>query len=225
MWNDLPTSQKDEYKRLILAFASLTGMFAQKSTDDDIDVAPIINSKFQETAFQRAFGAYAEDIGNTSYDVSVEHNGEKYLVGIKTFGIASGDQKVAQFKAKHDEWSKIIDEIKNNARKKYILFENCGIKFVFPWEKQYPNRLKELYDNLDSLDELCALIRSSIQEEPPLAMKEGGIIKEGYNEMVDQLRNAKTEGKTWLANLEASEKEKTGIKNLKIKKQARLMII
>ena len=115
MWNDLPTSQKDEYKRLILAFASLTGMFAQKSTDDDIDVAPIINSKFQETAFQRAFGAYAEDIGNTSYDVSVEHNGEKYLVGIKTFGIASGDQKVAQFKAKHDEWSKIIDEIKNNA--------------------------------------------------------------------------------------------------------------
>ena len=46
MWNDLPTSQKDEYKRLILAFASLTGMFAQKSTDDDIDVAPIINSKF-----------------------------------------------------------------------------------------------------------------------------------------------------------------------------------
>ena len=77
--------------------------------------------------------------------------------------------------------------------------------------------LKELYDNLDSLDELCALIRSSIQEEPPLAMKEGGIIKEGYNEMVDQLRNAKVEGKTWLAELEAQEREKTGIKNLKIK--------
>ncbi len=77
--------------------------------------------------------------------------------------------------------------------------------------------LKELYDNLDSLDELCALIRSSIQEEPPLAMKEGGIIKEGYNEIVDQLRNAKVEGKTWLAELEAEEREKTGIKNLKIK--------
>ena len=77
--------------------------------------------------------------------------------------------------------------------------------------------LKELYDDLDGLDELCALIRSSIQEEPPLAMKEGGIIKEGYNEMVDQLRNAKVEGKTWLAELEAQEREKTGIKNLKIK--------
>ena len=77
--------------------------------------------------------------------------------------------------------------------------------------------LKELYDNLDSLEELCALIRCSIQEEPPLAMKEGGIIKEGYNETVDQLRNAKVEGKTWLAELEAEEREKTGIKNLKIK--------
>ena len=115
MWEDLPKVQKEEYKRLILAFASLTGMFAQKSNEDDIEVAPIINSKFQETAFQKAFNAYAEDIGNTSYDVSLQHAGEKYLVGIKTFGIASGDQKVAQFKAKHDEWAKIIEEIKTNA--------------------------------------------------------------------------------------------------------------
>lgn len=117
MWNDLPIVQKEEYKRLILAFASLTGMFAQKSTDEDSEVAPIINSKFQETAFQRAFEAYAEDIGNTSYDASLQHEGEKYLVGIKTFGIASGDQKVAQFKAKHDEWATIIEEIKANASK------------------------------------------------------------------------------------------------------------
>lgn len=117
MWNDLPIVQKEEYKRLILAFASLTGMFAQKSTDEDSEAAPIINSKFQETAFQRAFEAYAEDIGNTSYDASLQHEGEKYLVGIKTFGIASGDQKVAQFKAKHDEWATIIEEIKANASK------------------------------------------------------------------------------------------------------------
>lgn len=115
MWNDLPKSHKDSYKRLILAFASLTEMFAQKSTEDETGIAPIINSKFQETAFQRAFHAYAEDIGNTSYDVSLESDREKYLVGIKTFGIASKDQKVAQFKAKHDEWSEIIEEIKTNA--------------------------------------------------------------------------------------------------------------
>lgn len=115
MWEDLPRAQKEEYKRLILAFASLTGMFAQKSIDDDTEAAPIINSKFQETAFQRAFNAIAEDIGNTSYDVSLQHEGEKYLVGIKTFGISSGDQKIAQFKAKHDEWAKIIEKIKANA--------------------------------------------------------------------------------------------------------------
>lgn len=117
MWSNLPKAQKEEYKRLILAFASLTGMFAQKTKEEDTEVAPIINSKFQETAFQRAFNANAEDIGNTSYDASVECDGEKYLVGIKTFGINSGDQKVAQFKAKHDEWSNIIEEIKSNANK------------------------------------------------------------------------------------------------------------
>lgn len=116
MWDDLPVNQKEMYKRLILAFASLTEMFAQKSNEsNNSEIVPIINSKFQETAFQKAFKAYAEDIRNTSYDVSLEYNGVKYLVGIKTFGIASGDQKVAQFKAKHDEWSEITNEIKTNA--------------------------------------------------------------------------------------------------------------
>ena len=115
MWEKLPESGKSEYKRLILAFASLTEMFAQKVFDDDQRVAPIINSKYQETAFQRAFNAVVEDIGNTSYDVSLQYEKEKYLVGIKTFGISSGDQKIAQFKAKHDEWANIIDEIKSNA--------------------------------------------------------------------------------------------------------------
>ena len=77
--------------------------------------------------------------------------------------------------------------------------------------------LKELHDELDSLEELCALIEISIEDEPPLAMKEGGIIKSGYNEDVDKLRSAKTEGKTWLAEVEEEEREKTGIKNLRIK--------
>lgn len=77
--------------------------------------------------------------------------------------------------------------------------------------------LMELYEELDTLEELCSLIQHAIQEEPPLAMKEGGIIKEGYHEEVDRLRHAKTEGKTWLAELEAEEREKTGIRNMKIK--------
>ena len=115
MWNDLPEKQKREYRRLILSFASLTGMFAQKATDDEFDAAPIINSKYQETAFQRSFGASAEDIGNTSYDASLQCNGEKYLIGIKTFGLSSGDQKVAQFKAKHADWAQLIDMMKKNA--------------------------------------------------------------------------------------------------------------
>lgn len=67
------------------------------------------------------------------------------------------------------------------------------------------------------LDDITSLIDNSINEDPPINIKEGGIIKEGYNEEVDRLRKAKTEGKTWLAELETKEKEKTGIKGLKIK--------
>lgn len=77
--------------------------------------------------------------------------------------------------------------------------------------------LKSLYNDLDTLDDLCDLITSAISDEPPLQIKEGGIIREGYNETVDSLRNAKREGKNWLAALEASDRERTGIKNLKIK--------
>ncbi|MBR5361594.1 MAG: DNA mismatch repair protein MutS, partial [Lachnospiraceae bacterium] len=77
--------------------------------------------------------------------------------------------------------------------------------------------LKRLYDNLDTLDDLYELIASSIADEPPMQIKEGGIIREGYNETVDSLRRAKKEGKGWLADLEAKDRDRTGIKNLKIK--------
>ena len=78
-------------------------------------------------------------------------------------------------------------------------------------------QLKEIQEDMDSLEELYQLIDSAIGEEPPISTRDGGIIKEGYHAEVDQYRNAKTEGKTWLAELEAKEREKTGIKNLKIK--------
>ena len=77
--------------------------------------------------------------------------------------------------------------------------------------------LKEIQTDMDSLEELYQLIDASIMEEPPISVREGGLIKDGYNENVDKYRHAKTEGKTWLAELEAKEREKTGIKNLKIK--------
>ena len=70
---------------------------------------------------------------------------------------------------------------------------------------------------MDGLEDLYTLLEASITEDPPLAVKEGGIIREGYNEQVDTYRNSKTQGKSWLAQLEAEEKEKTGIRNLKIK--------
>ncbi len=77
--------------------------------------------------------------------------------------------------------------------------------------------LVSVREEMDDLQDLFQLIDRAIMEEPPLAMKEGGIIKEGYNEEVDKFRRAKTEGKSMLAELETKERESTGIKNLKVK--------
>ena len=80
---------------------------------------------------------------------------------------------------------------------------------------------KELLINIeeetDSLEDLCELIENSILEEPPIGIREGGMIRDGFDENIDQLRKAKTEGKTWLAGLEEEDRARTGIKNLKIK--------
>ena len=75
----------------------------------------------------------------------------------------------------------------------------------------------ECFANLDDLADIYSLISSAIVEEPPITIREAGIIKEGYSKEADELRRAKTEGKEWLAQLEAREKEATGIKNLKVK--------
>ena len=84
-------------------------------------------------------------------------------------------------------------------------------------EEMQSDLLKEIYKDMDSLEDLCSLLKSAIRDEPPIAMKEGNIIRDGYNEEVDKLRRAKSDGKDWLAKLENEEREKTGIKNLKIK--------
>ena len=77
--------------------------------------------------------------------------------------------------------------------------------------------LREVDSGMDTLEELTALIEHAIVDDPPISVRDGGIIKDGYSEEADRLRHAKTEGKDWLAALEAEEREKTGIKNLKIK--------
>ena len=77
--------------------------------------------------------------------------------------------------------------------------------------------INDLNSNIDDLKDLYVLIDSAIAEEPPISSRDGDIIKTGYNEEVDRLRAAKIDGKKWLADLEAKERDKTGIKNLKIK--------
>ena len=77
--------------------------------------------------------------------------------------------------------------------------------------------LESIYSSLDPLSDICGLIDASIVEEPPLAIKESGIIKDGFDKDIDHFREAGTNGKQWLAQLEEEEREKTGIKNLRIK--------
>lgn len=77
--------------------------------------------------------------------------------------------------------------------------------------------IRQIHERLDLLEDLASLIDRSIHEEPPLSVKEGGIIKDGFDELVDKYRKATIEGKVWISELEARERERTGIKNLKIR--------
>lgn len=70
---------------------------------------------------------------------------------------------------------------------------------------------------MDALEDIYELIDASIEEEAPISVREGGILKNGFKEDIDKLREARTNGKTWLADIEKQEREETGIKNLKIK--------
>ena len=77
--------------------------------------------------------------------------------------------------------------------------------------------LSGIEEDIDGLEDIYELIRSSIEEDPPITIREGGMIKDGFDETIDMLRNAKRDGKQWLARLEEQDRERTGIKNLRIK--------
>ena len=101
-----------------------------------------------------------------------------------------------------------------------IAFRNSMqvLPFIADLLKEFETGLfQEIKEQFDSLEDLHDIIARAIVEEPPIAIKEGGIIKDGFDEELDVLKKAKTDGKQWLADYEAQEKEKTGIKNLKIK--------
>ena len=139
MWNSLNKRDKQNYKLLITNFASLSEAFSQKKEDEVSEsfVAPIINSKFQETVFQKSFNAFGEDISNTSFDASIILDDKnKYLVGIKSFGFFSGDQKVAQFKSDSQlkGWIDRFNKIKENSKNTKTKEENDRINYKYYYE-------------------------------------------------------------------------------------------
>ena len=83
-------------------------------------------------------------------------------------------------------------------------------------ENSKSKMLQSLYNELDALEDIYELVDKAIVEDPPIAITEGGVIKMGYNPEIDELKTAMTDGKKWLIELEAKEKEETGIKNLKV---------
>ena len=89
-----------------------------------------------------------------------------------------------------------------------------GIKAVLSRAKS--QMLKDLYTELDELQDIYEIIDKAIVDEPPISVKEGGLIKLGYDEEIDSLKTATTDGKNWVLKLEAEEREKTGIKGLKV---------
>ena len=79
------------------------------------------------------------------------------------------------------------------------------------------DELSGIEGEIDGLQDIYQLILAAIEEEPPVTIREGGMIRDGFDETVDMLRSAKRDGKQWLAELEEQDRERTGIKNLKIK--------
>lgn len=107
-----------------------------------------------------------------------------------------------------------------NANGRDLISLKCSVKQL-PEVKQILSKtesglLKELYEELDVLEDIYELIESSIVDEPPISVKDGGIIKLGYDDEIDTLKKATTEGKNWIIQLEAKEREETGIKGLKV---------
>ena len=96
-----------------------------------------------------------------------------------------------------------------------------GSLSLLPEIKDYLNYLssdilKKFNDEIDPLQEVYEIIERSICDEPPFSVREGGLIKEGYSEELDKLKDSIKDGKSWISGLEASERERTGIKNLKV---------
>ena len=111
-------------------------------------------------------------------------------------------------------------DMKHANAKDLVAFKNSI--YILPYIKSILNSYnskfaKEIAKRFDTLKDLYELVDTSIVDEPPYLMHEGGIIKDGFNSEIDKYRMSKTNGKQWLIDLEQKEKEKTGIKNLKIK--------
>ena len=111
--------------------------------------------------------------------------------------------------------------VTKNANTRDLLSLSASMKMISPIKdvlKTFESEeIKKTNNNLDKLEDIIDIIDRAINEDSPLSLKEGNIINTGYNNEIDKLRQAKTEGKNWLASLESEEKEKTGIKNLKVK--------
>lgn len=111
--------------------------------------------------------------------------------------------------------------VTKNANTRDLLSLSASMKMIAPIKEVLNNctsgEIVKINEGLDRLEDIIDIIDRAVNEGSPLSLKEGNIINTGYNAEIDKLRQAKTEGKNWLASLEADEKEKTGIKNLKIK--------
>jgi len=97
---------------------------------------------------------------------------------------------------------------------KNSLFNLPEIKIIL---KETNNTLlNEISNNIDPLEEIYKLIENSIVDDPPFTIKEGGLIKEGYSSKLDEMKNSIADGQNWIASLESIERERTGIKTLKV---------
>ncbi len=151
---------------------------------------------------------------------SIEINKRLYSVGELTKNIMLCDDFTALLSGIYDI-SRIVSRISlgSASPRDMVALKNSILKlpeFNYLLSKTTSPILSDMNKNFDLMQDICELLETSINDDAPISLKDGGVIKGGFNEELDELRKLATDGRAWILSAEAEEKERTGIKNLKI---------
>ncbi|MCR5784287.1 MAG: DNA mismatch repair protein MutS [Eubacterium sp.] len=230
LMNYLTDTQKNDLKHITAVLPYETGsfMFLDSSTRRNLELTETMREKRKigsllwvldktKTAMgSRLLRSYIEQPLISSEEI------KKRLGGVETFfNDVIGREELREYLNPVYDLERLIGRIAyQNANPRDLIAFKTSLEYLPAIKKLLKNYddelIQEIEGDLDPLSDICTLIDESITDEPPITLRDGGIIKEGFSETIDDYRSASVDGKKWLAKIAEDEKEKTGIKNLRI---------